>query len=348
MGRQLRIQLAGAIYHIVSLGNRREAIFTEDADREQFLATLAEACRKTDWQVHAFCLLPDQVSLVIETPHPNLVAGMHWLQGQYAARYNRRHGWLGHVFAGRYRAVLIEGTGPYLALACDQVHLAPVWSGLLGPETPLRSFRWSSLPSLLGPAEQRPAWLRADRLLAACEASDTEAGRLAFEQRLEKLRHSDLAQAFGALERGWCLGSDAFKRQVLAQLIPQLRAVTRPRAWPELAEEKARQIVQEELARRGWSADQLRRMRKGDPRKLPIVHRLRAETPVTLAWIARELHMGTREYLVHLLYWENRPKPKARLEPQVRSQPTAQPQPATEPEQPRALWPFPWFDPSFD
>lgn len=342
MGRQVRIQLAGAIYHISSLGNRREAIFADDLDRDQFLATLAEACAKTDWQVHAFCLLPDQFSLVMETPQPNLVAGMHWLQGQYAARFNRRHRQPGHVFARRYRAVLVEGVGPYLTLACDHVHLGPVRSGILPAQAPLQSFRWSSLPSLLGPAEQRPAWLRADRLLASCGLADTESGRRALARRLETLRGSDLSLAFRPLERGWCLGSATFKHHVLAQLIPQLRPLTRQRGWPDLAEEKARQIIQEELARCGWTPEELKRMRKGDPRKLPIVHRLRAETAVTLAWIARHLHMGTRDYLAHLLYWANRPKPRARPKATAQSPPTPEPEPA------RVLFQFPSFDPSFD
>ena len=76
MPRQLRVQYPGAIYHVMSRGNRREKIFLDDVDRQDFIKTLAEACQKTGWQVHAYCLMPNHYHLVLETPEPNLVAGM--------------------------------------------------------------------------------------------------------------------------------------------------------------------------------------------------------------------------------------------------------------------------------
>ena len=79
MPRQLRLEYAGAIYHVMNRGDRREAIFKDAEDRERFLSTLAQACRKTDWQVHAWCLMGNHFHLVVETPQPNLVAGMKWL-----------------------------------------------------------------------------------------------------------------------------------------------------------------------------------------------------------------------------------------------------------------------------
>ena len=75
MARKLRIEYAGAIYHVMNRGDRREAIFADDQDRERFLETLAEACQKTGWQIHAYCLMSNHLHLVIETPQPNLVAG---------------------------------------------------------------------------------------------------------------------------------------------------------------------------------------------------------------------------------------------------------------------------------
>jgi putative transposase len=80
MARKLRVEYAGAIYHVMSRGDRREAIFRDDADREKFLETLTEACAKTGWQVHAYCLMGNHFHLVMETPQPNLVAGMKWLR----------------------------------------------------------------------------------------------------------------------------------------------------------------------------------------------------------------------------------------------------------------------------
>ena len=97
MPRKLRLEFPGAMYHLMSRGDQREDIFLCDVDRYDFLKTLAEACRKTDWQVHAFCLMRNHYHLVVETPHPNLVAGMAWLQSTYTIRLNNRHNLTGHV-----------------------------------------------------------------------------------------------------------------------------------------------------------------------------------------------------------------------------------------------------------
>jgi REP element-mobilizing transposase RayT len=89
--RKLRIQYPGAIYHVMNRGDQREDIFKDDQDRCRFVATLGEACRKTEWQVHAYCLMRNHFHLVIETPQASLVAGMKWLCGVYTKRYNIRH-----------------------------------------------------------------------------------------------------------------------------------------------------------------------------------------------------------------------------------------------------------------
>src|SRR5215472_16980098 len=127
MPRPLRIQYAGARYHVMSRGDRREAIFHDDADRLEFLRTLGQACQKTGWQVHSYCLMSNHFHLVIETPNANLVAGMKWLLGVYTARFNRRRKVFGHLFSGRYKALIVDGSGNgYLKSVCDYVHLDPV------------------------------------------------------------------------------------------------------------------------------------------------------------------------------------------------------------------------------
>ena len=94
---------------VTSRGDRRELIFKDDQDREGFLATLGEACAKTSWQVHAFCVMPNHFHLVVETPQANLVAGMKWFLGTYTSRFNRRHKLFGHLFSGRYKSLVVEG-----------------------------------------------------------------------------------------------------------------------------------------------------------------------------------------------------------------------------------------------
>ena len=120
MPRKLRLQYPGAIYHVMNRGDRREDVFKDDLDRQLFLATLEEACRKTEWPVHAYCLMRNHFHLVVETPQANLIAGMQWLLGTYTARFNRRHKVFGHLLSGRYKSLLVDGSGGgHLKTVCD-------------------------------------------------------------------------------------------------------------------------------------------------------------------------------------------------------------------------------------
>src|SRR6266851_4334972 len=107
MARPLRIEYAGALYHVISRGDGGSAIFRDEVDREQFVRSLGQACGKTGWQVHAWVLMSNHFHLVLETPEPNLVTGMKWLLGCYTQRFNRRHLQPGHLFQGRYKAQVI-------------------------------------------------------------------------------------------------------------------------------------------------------------------------------------------------------------------------------------------------
>jgi len=159
--------------HLPRHESRRSArtIFEDDLDRQRFLQTLGEACAKTDWQVHAWCLMGNHFHLVIETPQPNLVLGMKWFLGTYTSRFNRRHKLFGHLFSGRYKALVVDGSGNgYLKTVCDYVHLNPVRAKLLPSEEQLRAFRWSSF------AEYVPS-----RSIAA---PGNNCGRLLLDQRI--------------------------------------------------------------------------------------------------------------------------------------------------------------------
>jgi len=179
MPRPLRIEFEGAIYHVKNRVDRREPIFRDDADRKRFLETLGEACAKTDWQVHALCLMGNHFHLVIETPKGNLVAGMKWFLGTYTARFNRRHKLFGHLFSGRYKALLVDAASPgYFRTVCEYVHLNPVRAKLLTPEQPLRDYVWSSYAEYLKPPARRWPWLGAERLFGEMRLpKDSAAGR---------------------------------------------------------------------------------------------------------------------------------------------------------------------------
>ena len=190
MARKLRVEYPGAVYHVMNRGDHREPIFRDDEDRRRFLDTLAQACGKTGWNVHAICLMPNYFHLVIETPRGNLVAGMKWFLGTYTGRFNRRHKLVGHLFSGRYKALVVDGSGTgYLKTVCDYVHLNPARAKLLKPEEPLRKYAWSSWPEYLKRPGKRWPWLRVDRLLVENRIpQDSAAGRRVLEEGLEQRR----------------------------------------------------------------------------------------------------------------------------------------------------------------
>jgi REP element-mobilizing transposase RayT len=200
-------------------GDRREPIFNDDADRKRFIATLSEVCLKTNWQVHAYCLMLNHFHLVLETPDANLVAGMRWFLSTYTARFNRRHKLFGHLFSGRYKSLIVDGSGSgYLRTVCDYVHLNPVRAKLVRAEQQLRDFAWSSWPEYLKPPEQRPHWLRVDRLMGELYIpQDSPAGREELEQHLERRRVQEDGAELKKIRRGWCLGGETFRQELLAQ-----------------------------------------------------------------------------------------------------------------------------------
>ena len=286
----------------MSRGDHREDIFRDDTDRRTFLETLAEACRKTEWQIHAYCLMNNHFHLIAETPQGNLVAGMKWLLGTYTGRYNRRHKLFGHLFSGRYKSLVIdERGGDYLRTACDYVHLNPFRAGLIAPEQPLSAYLWSSYPCYLAPT-RRPAWLRVDRLLGehAIETDNAE-GRIEFQRRLEdRRRENEAADQWAVFRRGWKLGASDFAQRLAERLgrAGQVHEVARERQ--ETDEQRAERLVQGWLERCQWTEGDLAKAAKGDRRKAELAVQLREQTTMTRQWIAQRLAMGSASYVSHL------------------------------------------------
>jgi len=312
MARKLRIEYPGAIYHVMNRGDHQEPIFADDADRETFLRTLAEACRKTAWQVHAWCLMSNHFHLVVETPQPNLVAGMKWLLGTYTGRFNRRHRKFGHLFAGRYKSLVVDGSGNgYLRTVAEYVHLNPVRAKLLRAEQALRRYRWSSYPVYLLPPRRRPAWLRVDRVLGELGIPrDTGSGRRHFERLTEMRRGEPQPEGYREVRRGWCWGEERFRKGLLAQMRERMGPNHYGEERRESAEERAEAIIAAVLPGGRWRGKVLDRLPKSDPRKVALALRLRAETTLSVAWIAARLGLGTRQYATKLLYGARR-QPKA-------------------------------------
>jgi len=298
MARKLRVQYPGAVYHVMSRGNRRERIFVDDRDRRKFLQTLSEACQKTGWQEHAYCLMKNHFHAVVETPEPNLVDGMKWLLGTYTSRFNRRHRVVGHLFSGRYKALPVDGSGNgYLKTACDYVHLNPERAKLLRSEESLRQYPWSSYGEYLKAPRQRLRWIRVDRLLGEMRIPrDSAAGRREFERQMEERRRSEDTEWIKKMRRGWYLGDEEFRRELLEQMDGKIGRHHGREERAESSEQKAEKILNEELKRWGWDLRELKRRKKGDRGKVQMARRLRKETTMSWQWIAACLAMGAAGY----------------------------------------------------
>lgn len=297
MPRKLRLEYQGAIYHVMNRGDRREDIFFDEEDRKRFLVTLAEVCRKTEWQVHAYCLMRNHFHLVIETPQANLSAGMRWFLGTYTARFNRRHKLFGHLFSGRYKSLIVDGSGNgYVKSVCDYVHLNPVRARLLKAEQRLKEYRWSSYPEYLRAAGQRAEYLRVDRLFGEWGmATDKLSGRRQFEAAMEQRKQQETSQQnqdWKELRRGWCWGEKRFREELLSLIGEKQGEHHYGEELRESAAEKAERLFKEMLKPTRWREADLAKRRKGDEAKVQMAARLRAETTVSWKWIADRLQMG--------------------------------------------------------
>jgi REP element-mobilizing transposase RayT len=172
MARPLRIEYPGAVYHITSRGNEKKPVYKDDLDRDNFLTTLDKVNKRYNWLCHAYCLMDNHFHLLIETPDGNLSLGMRQLTGVYAQRFNKRHGRVGHLFQGRYKAILIQKDS-HLLEVCRYVVLNPVRAGLV--KEPGR-WRWSSYDATAG-RERPPSCLTTSWVLGQFSSDRRKAER---------------------------------------------------------------------------------------------------------------------------------------------------------------------------
>ncbi len=161
MARPLRIELAGGLYHVTSRGDRREDIFLCVTDRRVWLEIFAEVCERFNWVCHAWCQMTNHYHIVVETCEGNLSQGMRQLNGVYTQRFNRTHHRVGHVFQGRYRAIMVE-KDTYLLELMRYVVLNPMRAGMVKA---VEDWPWSSFAAMVGTAPC-PDWLQTDWVLA--------------------------------------------------------------------------------------------------------------------------------------------------------------------------------------
>lgn len=172
MARPLRLEFPGAVYHITARGDRREAIFLDDEDRQRFIHLLGSEVGQQRWLLYAYCLMDNHYHLLLETPEPNLARGMRRLNGVYTQAFNRRHGLVGHVLQGRYKSILVDRDA-YLLELCRYVVLNPIRAGI-GDDP--AAWSWSSYRATAGEMSA-PQWLDTTRVLGLFHPEQTAARR---------------------------------------------------------------------------------------------------------------------------------------------------------------------------
>jgi len=214
MSRPLRIELAGGLFHVTSRGDRREAIYADDVDRTVWLDVFAEICDFCNWVCHAWCQMTNHYHFVVETPDANLARGMRQLNGIYTQAVNRRHRRVGHVYQGRYKAVLVERDSYLLELA-RYVVLNPVRAGMVADAG---RWSWSSYGAMVG-TQACPRWLQTDWILAHFGTLRS----VAIHRYIDFVRAGvGLPSLWDNLQGQVYLGSEAF----IARMRPQLEGQT--------------------------------------------------------------------------------------------------------------------------
>lgn len=205
MARPLRIEYPGAVYHITSWGNAREAIFLDDEDRDSFLLVLGSVVERFNWLCHGYCLMDNHYHFLVETPDANLSQGMRQLNGVYTQDFNRRHDRMGHVLQGRFKSILIEKER-YLLEAVRYVVLNPVRAGIVRHP---RYWKWCSYSATAG-QRLAPELLTTDWVLSQFSSKEAEAQR-AFRRFVAEGKGTSIWEN---LRGGILLGSDAFVKKI--------------------------------------------------------------------------------------------------------------------------------------
>lgn len=218
MARPLRIQYPGAFYHVTSRGNERKPIYKSVRDREAFLGYLESAAMRYGAVIHCYCMMDNHYHLLLETPEANLSAIMRHINGAYTTYFNVKRKRSGHLFQGRYKALLVDKDAYAMELS-RYIHLNPVRAKMV--EKP-EDHRWSSYRSYVG-IKQAPAWLFIDFVLAYF-GPDKAASRKEYRRFVESALGQELESPMEELVAGTILGADEFVRKIKSKYLDVKKA----------------------------------------------------------------------------------------------------------------------------
>jgi len=301
MARKPRLEFEGAIYHVINRGNYRKDLFSEQGSAAAFEKALGESCEKCGWVIHAYVLMSNHYHVALETPGANLVAGMAWLQGTFANRFNRFHGERGHVFQSRYQSILIEEGRPLLGLV-NYIHLNPVRAGLVDVAN-LKEYAFSSYPKFFG--RRMPGWLCRERFLGSLDFPDSVSGMNKYAQYLETVeekdpgKHDELTRRYCA---GWAVASAEYRKDIKAMYAERSES----KEWQgadvmEMREGKWERELEGLLSRAGKTNGDIETAPKSAKWKVEIAREMKKKTTATNSWLARNLGMGHPSRVCNLI-----------------------------------------------
>lgn len=228
MARALRVEYPGAFYHVTSRGNEKKDIFRNNRDREKFLVYLESAAVRYGAIIHVWCLLDNHYHLMLETPKGNLSQIMRHLNGAYTTYFNVKWQRAGHLFQGRYKAILVEAD-PYATELSRYIHLNPVRAGIVDrPE----NHPWSSYRSYIGQAEP-PAWLRTELILGYF-GNKPEEVRHNYRKYVEEIFGCEYKSPLQKSVASCILGSQEFVKKTSEQHLGEHRSARNVPALKEL------------------------------------------------------------------------------------------------------------------
>jgi putative transposase len=286
MARPLRLAFAGGVSHVTARGNERKAIVRDEVDRARFVDTLAAMLDRYRVRCHAWVLMTNHYHLLLETPSPNLSPALRYLNGVYTQAFNRRHRRVGHLFQGRFQAIVVEKDA-YLLELCRYVVLNPVRAGVVPAP---RAYPWSSYRATAGLTEA-PAWLTVDWVWEQCghrrSAAQTQYRQFVAEGIRQPRRPWE--QVVGQIY----LGGEAFVRRVQQHRVPQVEEGEIPRSQRQpcwLSPEAVLQRVAQGYGVR--VADLLRPTRRPSEARQVALYGLRRWAGEGLPAIARRTGIG--------------------------------------------------------
>jgi len=204
MGRPLRIQYPGGWYHVTSRGNERKAIFKSKGDREKFLSYLKSAHERYGALIHVYCLMNNHYHLLVETPRSNLSQILHHINGAYTNYYNVKRKRAGHLFQGRYKAIVVDKDA-YCQELSRYIHLNPVRAGIVDRPS---EYPWSSYGYYVG-VKKQPEWATVETVLEYFD-KDVNKARKYYRKFIEEVLGKEIANPLKNVFASTFLGSDRF------------------------------------------------------------------------------------------------------------------------------------------